>query len=154
QNADAERSFVRALELQPESLEILRDLTLFYLRENQTDKAFQRLNTVADNKKQAIHFELLGLAYSQAGKQTEAEAAYRKGLEKDPSRIAGDVYLFSSYMQNGRVEDGLKKLDEIIKKTPSNTIAYGAKAQIYQGQGKVQEAKEIYVQALKADPNS
>src|SRR5207237_431468 len=63
-------------------------------------------------------------------------------------------YLFADYMRKGHVDDALKALDDLIKKNPSNASAYGVKAQVYQNQGKLEEAKEIYVQALKVDPGA
>jgi len=154
QTADAEKSLLRALELKPDSQELLRDITLFYVRQKQMDRAIQRINAVPDAQKQAFHYELLGFANSQAGKAQEAENAYKKALEKDPAGTSADVYLFGDYMKNGRVDDGLKKLDDIIKKNPSNASAYGVRGEIYENQGKIEEAKQNYAQALKLNANS
>ena len=56
-------------------------------------------------------------------------------------------------MKNGRSDDGLKVLDELAKKQPSNAGTYVAKGIVFQQQGKIEEAKESYTQALKTDPN-
>jgi tetratricopeptide (TPR) repeat protein len=149
---DAEKNLVHALELQPDSQQIFRDLTLFYVRQKQSDKAIQRLNAVPDDKKQAFHYELLGIVYSQSGKLQEAEAAFKRAQAKDPKSTASDVFLFADYMKNGRVDDGLKTLDDIIKRAPENTSAYAVKAQLYESQGKIEEAKQYYIDALKANP--
>jgi tetratricopeptide (TPR) repeat protein len=153
-SADAEKNLVHALELQPDSQQILRDLTLFYIRQKQTDRAIQRISAVPDSKKQAFHYELMGLVYSQAGKLQDAENSFKKALEKDPSSRGSDVYLFSDYMKSGRVDDGLKKLDDIIKKNPSDGDAYQVKGQVYETQGRVEEAKKNYQEALKLNANS
>ena len=55
--------------------------------------------------------------------------------------------------QAGRLDEGLKKLDELLKKNPFNARAYGVKGYIYQAQGKLDQAVESYTQALKIDPN-
>jgi tetratricopeptide (TPR) repeat protein len=151
--SDAEKSLVRALELQPESEKGLQDLTQFYMRTKQTDKAIQRINSVPDNKKQAFHYELLGLVYAQAGKYSDAENAYKMALEKDSSKADSVGYLVSLYIQTGRLDEGLKELDVLIKKNPSNAGAYTVKGMIYEKQGKLEEAKQNYAQALKVDPN-
>jgi Flp pilus assembly protein TadD len=56
-------------------------------------------------------------------------------------------------MRTGRTDEGLKKLDEMIAKNPTNASAYAVKGQIYESQGKLPEAKSSYQAALKVDPN-
>lgn len=151
--ADAEKTFHRALQIQPDSQEILRDLVLFYIQQKQPDRAIQQINAIPEDKKQASHFELLGIAYSQAGKSQEAESAYKMALAKDPKRTSSEIDLVSEYMRTGRTEDGLRVLDEMTKQRPDNASAYAVKARIREGQGKTEEAKQDYAQALKANPN-
>jgi len=152
--ADAEKNFLKALELKPNSPELLRDLTLFYIRQKQADRAIQYIRAIPENKRQAFHYELLGIAYSQAGKSQEAESAYKTAIAKDPARTSSEVSLFNEYMKNGRSDDGMKVLDELAKKQPSNAAStYVVKGLVLQQQGKIEEAKENYTQALKADPN-
>ncbi len=74
-------------------------------------------------------------------------------MENDPARTTADVYLFADYIRDGRIDDGLKTLDDVIKRNPSNANAIGVKAQVYQSQGRIDEAKDSYMQALKVDPN-
>jgi tetratricopeptide (TPR) repeat protein len=152
--ADAEKNLLHALELQPNSQQFLRDLTLFYIRQKQADRAILRINTIPDDKKEAFHYELLGLAYSQAGKTQEAENAYKKALQKDPAHSNSDVYLFAQYLKDGHLEDGLKAIDDYIKNHPQGSGAYSAKALVLQTQGKIQEAKQNYEQELKLSPDS
>ena len=127
---------------------------MFYTREKQTDRAIQRINAIPDDKKQAFHYELMGLTYSQAGKLPEAEKAYKKALEKDPSRTSADFYLFNDYMRSGRTGEGLQKLNDMIKKNPRDSNTYAVKGSVYQRQGKIEEAEASYTEALKIDPYS
>ena len=151
--ADAEKAFVRALELQPDAPERLQMLVQFYAQTKQTDKAIQRLTAVPEENRRAYHYEWLGSVYSQMGKSQEAEAAYTKALEKDPKSNA-DAAIAALYIQTGRTEEGLRKLDELIKKNPSNAGAYTIKGMIYENQGKASDAKESYTRALQIDSNS
>jgi len=151
---DAEKSLLRALELQPDSQEILQGLTQFYISQKQTDRALQRINNVPEEKRQAFHYELMGLAYSQAGKLQESETAYRKALDKEPDRAASNAYLAAQYIQSGRLDDGLQQLDALLKKNPFDASAYATKGLISETQGKLDAAEQNYAQALKIDPNS
>jgi len=152
--ADAEKNMLRALEIQPESREFLQGLAAFYIRNKQVDKAIQKINSVPDEKKQAFHYQMLGSAYVQAGKLKEAEEAFKKAIEKDPSGTNAGGLLASLYINSKRYDEGLKQLDEILKRNPSNAGAMAVKGMIFETQGKVEEAKQIYTQALGADPNN
>jgi Tfp pilus assembly protein PilF len=152
--ADAEKSFERALELQPDSQSSLVELTTFYLRTKQADRAIQRINSIPDSKKQAFHYELLGSVYAQTGNLKESEIAYRTALEKDPSGTTAVANLANFYIQSGRLEEGLKALDLLTTKSPSNSGAFTVKGMIYQKQEKIADAKQNYALALKADPNN
>ena len=151
--AEAEKSLVRALELRPDSQEILRDLVLFYIREKQAAAAIQRINATPDDKKQAFHYELLGLVHSQAGNFADSEKAYKKAIEKDASHTNSETYLFADYIRRGRVDDGLQLLNEMIKKNPSNSTALTVRGALYDSQGKIEEARKSYTQALTIDAN-
>jgi tetratricopeptide (TPR) repeat protein len=150
---EAEKNFLKALELQPDSQEVLRALTLFYIRQKQAERAIQRLLMVPETKRQAFHYELLGVAYSLAGKSQDAENAYKAALAKEPGRTSSEADLFKEYMRKGRTEEGVKILDDLVKTNPSNASAYAVKATILEGQGKIEEAKKTYAEALKVNPN-
>ena len=154
QTLDAEKSLVRALDLQPDAMKSLQDLVQFYIRTKQTDKAIQRINAVPDDKKKAFHYELLGLVYTQAARNSDAEKAYEMALQKDESNTNSVGYLVSLYLQDGRLEEGLKELDVLIKKNPSNAGAYIVKGMIFEKQVKIEDAKKQYVEALKIDSNN
>jgi len=150
---DAERSFVKASELQPDLQKGMQDLVQFYMRTKQTERAVQRINSVPDDRKQAFHYELLGLVYAQAGRYSDAEVSYKKALEKDPASTNSVGYLAALYIQSGRFAEGMNELDVLIKKNPSNAGAYTVKGMIDENQGRIESAKQNYIQALKIDPN-
>src|SRR6185436_18549294 len=139
QTANTEKSLNRALELEPNSLETFAALVQFAVQNKQYDKAVKLINDVPDAKKVAFHYELLGAVYTEAGKAKEAEAAFKKASEKDPKRSNADAILASQYIKSGRLDEGLGKLDDVIKKNPANPAngpVYGTKGVIYEQQGK------------------
>ena len=95
-----------------------------------------------------------GSSTRRLAKYPDAENAYKTALEKDPSNTNSVGYLVSLYIQSGRLDEGLKELDVLIKKNPSNAGAYTVKGMIYEKQGKLEDAKQNYAQALKVDPNN
>ncbi len=150
--ADAERSFQRVFELQPDSLERLTELTQFYIRQGLTDLAIETVSTVPDDRKEAVHYEQMGMAYLQDGQFEAAEQSFQEGIANDPNRTVGHSYLTAQYIQTGRLDDALDQLDELISINSSDVEAYGMKGLVYQNQGNIVEAKANFTQALAINP--
>jgi len=151
---DAEKALTQALQLEPNSQEVLQAVTSFYVREKQTDRAIQAIDKVAGSGKQAFHDELTGVVYMQAGKLEDAEKAFKNALAKDPNRNSSRGYLTADYIQSGRVDEALKELEELIKRNPSEPTAHATKGLLFEKQGNLEEAKRNYTQALELDPNA
>src|SRR5262249_73323 len=62
-----------------------------------------------------------------------------------------DAALADLYLQGGRTQEGLQKLDEVTKKNPNNATVYIQKGLIYERDGKIPEAKDNYSRALQID---
>jgi len=151
--AEAEKSLIRAVDLAPNTEDNLRALVLFYVRNKQTNRALEKLNSVPDDRKQAFHYELMGAVASREGKLGDAENAYKKALEKDPNRFSSEQLLLDMYVQSKRLDEALKVLDARIKKNPANSAAFTMRGSLYEQMGNLQEAQHSYEQALQADPN-
>jgi tetratricopeptide (TPR) repeat protein len=149
----AEKHYLRAVEFGPTE-QSFRDLTSFYMRSKQPDRAIQKLNNVPDSQKQAFHYELLGTIAAASGKWRDAENDYMQALERDPSRTSAEMLLVRVYQQSGRADDGIKRLDALAKKDPKNGEVYAIKGYIFESQGKLKEAEENYLLALNVDPNN
>ena len=63
------------------------------------------------------------------------------------------MLLAQLYVQTGRVDEGIKTLDDVAKKAPKNNEVLALKGNLLQLQGKTKEAEEYYTKALQGDPN-
>jgi Tfp pilus assembly protein PilF len=150
----AEKSFLRALELSPDSEDILTNVAQFYMLQRKTDQAVKVIaDALPDAKKRAFHHELIGKVYSHAGHSTEAETAFKKALSMEPDRVDVIAELASEYINARRYDDALKQLDELLKRMPLNAKAYVMKGMIFQAKDDLNQAKESYDRALKIDPD-
>ncbi len=152
--AEAEKSLTRAFELQPGSEQILDALTTLDVNNQQVERAIQRLSSISENKRQAFHYELLGVLFSRTGKLQDAEKAYQRALEKDPTRASASYYLFNDYVRAGRIEDAGRTLAAILERNPSDSKAYALRGALLERQGKIEEAKQSYAAALTIQPDS
>ncbi|HEY2382939.1 MAG TPA: tetratricopeptide repeat protein [Terriglobia bacterium] len=152
--AEAEKSFAHALELEPNSQPVLQDLVQFYISVKQPQRAIDKLNSIPDNMKQAYHYDLLGAAYTNAGKLPEAEQALKKALEKEPGRVDTNFYLAMIYDRTGKDDAALQALAAVLRGNPSHSGAYTFQGGIYEKQNKLDAAKQSYTAALKINPNA
>jgi tetratricopeptide (TPR) repeat protein len=152
---EAEKSFLRALELAPQSEQLFAELIGFYAQIKQTERAMQKLNTIPDSQKTAFHYELTGMTAELAGKDADAESAYKKALEKDSNRIAVETRLFSLYLRTGRQEEAARQLDVLAEKplAPKNVV-YAMKGSLQTSRGDSAEAEQSYKKALELDPQT
>jgi tetratricopeptide (TPR) repeat protein len=152
--AEAEKSALRAVELDPNNFGRVDQLVRFYIETRQPEKAAQKVSAIADQQQKAPYYELLGGIYAGMGKVPDAEINYKKALEKDPKSVSPVAALAALYIQAGKLPEALQKLNEVIEKTPTNANAYATRGMVYESQGKPEDAKTNYRRALELDPNS
>jgi len=152
---EAEKSFLRALEIYPQSEQLFRELIGFYAATKQTDRAMQKLNAVPDSQKTAFHYELIGTTAEQAGKVEDAEAAYEKALEKDPKRTGVQTRLFNLYLRDDRVQEAERTLD-VLTENPlaAKNVVFAMKGSLQSSRGDTTGAEQSYKKALELDPQT
>jgi tetratricopeptide (TPR) repeat protein len=150
--SEAEKSFARALELQPDSPGMLQEAAFFHVRARQSDRAIQLIDRVSAGKTQAFQDELAGIIYAQAGKTREADAAFRKAVEKEPGRLSAMNFLAGLHFEAGRHDEALEWLNESLRKNPSQPKTLAIRGAILQSKGNLEGAKKDYALALEGDP--
>lgn len=149
---NAEAGFLRALELRPGSFEDFQALILFYLRNEQAQRAAERLVAIPEAAKTPAIHELLGLAYFAGGQFGESESAYRRALELEPNRWSSSEHLVALYLATSRTDDALAELNSLTGRNPGHAVAYTTRGMIYESRGDVDTAITNYTQALELDP--
>ncbi len=90
----------------------------------------------------------LGFTYDLARKFTEAEKAYRKGIEIDPKNKAARTNYGLMLAKSGRIDDARRQFAAVL---PPAAVQYNI-ASVYEQQGKTELARAEYQAALKTDP--
>ena len=153
--SEAEKSFLRALELAPQVEQLFAELISFYALTKQTERAMQMLNSIPDSQKTAFHYELIGTTAEQAGKIADAESAYQKALEKDSTRIGVETRLFNLYLRTNRLDEAAKTLD-VLAENPlaAKNVVYAMKGSLQTSQGDSAGAEQSYRKALELNPQT
>ncbi|MGE5612101.1 MAG: tetratricopeptide repeat protein [Bacillota bacterium] len=90
----------------------------------------------------------LGFCHELAGQAAEAEATYRQGIAKDPKNTLCRVNYGLMLARAGRSAEAKEQLRAVL---PEAQVHYNL-GSVYEQQGKREEARGEYEQALKIEP--
>ncbi|MGA7304517.1 MAG: FlgO family outer membrane protein [Rhodothermales bacterium] len=144
----AEAAFKKALELNPELISALVDVSTYYTDSGRTDEAYElALRAIQINPNNALGHFARGYSLRYAGMMEESEREMRAALALDSTntrfRSAG-----ITLMVNGRYEDA-RRAFAIDAPSP---YFYGFTAETYLAEGKVDEAIPLFERAELLGP--
>jgi tetratricopeptide (TPR) repeat protein len=87
----------------------------------------------------------LRVAYRNAGRYQEAEAAFRRSLELDPWRWTTHYALGALYLETGQPEEAEAEFRETVRLSPTATRAAYAIGEALEAQGRTEEAFSYYM---------
>lgn len=90
----------------------------------------------------------LGFCYELMGSAEQAEAAYKKGIERDPRDQLCRINYGLMLARLGRINEALVSLQAVL--TPA--AAHYNLGSVYEQQGKKAQAKMEYIRSLELDP--
>ena len=91
----------------------------------------------------------LGLCYELAGRKDDAEKSYQAGITKDPRNVSCRVNFGLFLARLGRMEEAKSQFTAVL---PAAQAHYNL-GSIYEQQGKREQAKNEFRQALQIDAN-
>lgn len=139
-----------ALKLDPKHKDSLYRLGVVYTQlRHYPDATIAWKLYVKATDQSADAYSNLGFCYELAGKNSDAEDAYKKGISRDPKNNACRVNYGLLLARNGRVNEATLQFQQVL--TPAQ-VHYNL-ASVYEFEGKPQEAKEEFRRAMAEDPN-
>jgi len=96
----------------------------------------------------------LVFALNQQGRLDEALDVLEKYISAEPDDLNAQFELVEIYLGLGKSAKALDVLNNIISARPRNTIAILARAALLEDMGRLDEAKEDYLQAVALDPQN
>ncbi|HEY3862855.1 MAG TPA: tetratricopeptide repeat protein [Verrucomicrobiae bacterium] len=144
-------AFEKALEMAPDNLSALRQITSLDIVEKHFTEAQARVTEVMGRHPKAPEIVLLqGDLYLAETKTNDAETSYSKAIEMDPDEPLGYLDLARLYVQTHKDPQALLRLSILAAKT--NDIAMMMIGEIHQAAGRYEQARDAYQKLIDIKP--
>ncbi|MDB5294842.1 MAG: hypothetical protein JWO31_825 [Phycisphaerales bacterium] len=140
----------KALKLDPKHRQTLYQVGIVLVKQRKLTEAIEAWNkyvTVTDGD--ATAYANLGFAYELAGRTTDAETAYGKGIRREPTNAVCRVNYGLMLARKERFNEATMQLQTVLSEADVN---YNL-ASVYESLGRKEQAKIAYRKALKLAPN-
>jgi tetratricopeptide (TPR) repeat protein len=145
----AVQQYEKTLKLSPKHRDALFRSGVVLVKQRKLVEAIEVWNRyVAVTGGDATAYANLGFAFELAGRTTEAEQAYQKGVRRDPANAACRVNYGLMLARKERFNEALLQLQTVLTDAE---VQYNL-ASVYESLGRKEQAKIAYRKALTSDP--
>jgi cellulose synthase operon protein C len=153
-NPDAEKLFSKALDLDPASVEALKDLATIDMMAKQPQKALDRVNAqIAKQPKLPSLYVLLAMLQSNSKDMPGAEASLEKAMQLDPANAAAINLYTSIEATQGKPEKAITTLEQWTKAHPTDGAAFATLGTLAEQMHDRDKAQAYYQKALQVQPD-
>ncbi|MBZ0110904.1 MAG: tetratricopeptide repeat protein [Thermoanaerobaculia bacterium] len=141
--AAAETAYSLGMELAPLQERWLYAAGVLAADRGDFETAVQRFRAVLERLPGAVLPSLrLGLALRELDRNSEAEGILLEVLEAEPGNLAAEAALGEIAVANGHYEDGIFRLERVLKRIPAANRLHYSLALAYRGLGNQEQARE------------
>jgi tetratricopeptide (TPR) repeat protein len=154
QNDKAEEQFKAAQDLDPDSEEVILNLSRLYAENGDLAHAAKVLASVPESQRTPKMEFALGAVYDQLKQPKDAIAAYKRAADLDPEDTRTLGALAQALLNDGQLDDSLKVFKQLSAADPEDASSIIHISEILRRQGKYEEALAMVKKAVKKDPDS
>jgi len=149
----AENRIRKALELKPNSKNLLHELAKIFLKSKNYSKSLEILMKLESrvNKKDILYKDI-GLAYFGMGKLEKAFDFSVKSLDKNPDYIEALFLKGKALRELGKFDEAMITFDKILKLDSKHRDTLYQKGKIFHNIGKYRESLDLFNQVLEFRP--
>lgn len=153
QSENAEKSFLKAIELDPSFIQAYNNLGNFFFKNKENEKAEEiiRKGLLIDENHPGLLYNL-GLVLDAAGKTEEAIESYKHSLVGEPLGVESLNNLGIAYNKTNNIQKAVKTFNNALKIDPANYKVKNNMGFAYKADGKGKEARRYYKEAIKSNP--
>ncbi len=150
----AEAIFEKVLADNPDSRNVLTNLTQLYYDQSEYQKIISLLESIPDSKMDPSLLYLLGSSYARTHNLDKAQDAFKKALEREPDSADIRQAYAETLMAQGNLEEARSQLQEIVKSDPQSPMSYVRLAQLDRQMGNFDDARKELEQARALAPDN
>jgi serine/threonine protein kinase/tetratricopeptide (TPR) repeat protein len=145
----------RALELDPESAEVLVTMGNLYREMGEYEKAIESYQRSLESRGDDPEAYLgIATAYGATGDYEKAETAYRRAIALRPGYWAGHNKLGRFYFDRSQYDLAAEEFKRVIELTPDNARGYANLGATHFRAGNFAEATSAYHRSIEVQPNA
>lgn len=149
---DSEKSLIKALTLDPHSLEARAALAKLYLLTDRNAKAEALYRGLLQDAEEVSFYANLGLACYKQRKFDDSRLAYRSAMELDPRSPERVAALGRACMACKKLTEAADLLEKASERMARDTDLLRMLAQCYERLGHTKEAADAYVRIHRLQP--
>jgi tetratricopeptide (TPR) repeat protein len=144
----------KAIEMDPDSLYLKRELATVYLQNKEGENAISVLEDILKEHPNDVRSLILYGGIQQVRKNTaEAINAYEKVIALDPKQEKVYSLLGGMYMDAGKLDQAKRVFDQLIDHFPASHSGHFFLGKIYVEQGKLTDAEKEFQKTLELVPD-
>jgi len=154
QTEKAEEQFKAAQNLDPDSEEVVLNLSRLYAENGDMAHANKVIENVPESERTTKMEFALGAVYDQMKRPKDAIGAYKRAADMDPEDARTLGALAQALLNDGQLDESLKVYKQIAAADPEDAGNLVHIGEILRRQGKYEEALTTVKKAVKKDPDS
>jgi tetratricopeptide (TPR) repeat protein len=154
QNEKAEEQFKAAQDLDPDSEEVVLNLSRLYAENGDLAHAAKVIEAVPVSERTPKMEFALGAVYDQLKRPKDAIDAYKRAADLDPEDVHNMGALAQALLNDNQLDEALKIYRQMADADPEDASTLVHISEILRRQGKYEDALATVKKAVKKDPDS
>ena len=148
--AEAEKMIQERMQQYPDDITLLEQLAELYQQQDDYPKALELYQkAIKRNPENTNLRKKLGALYAEIGKTEQAVAEWEKLVAGNSNRSDRHQQLGAIYLSHKMYPEAIAAYRQAIRLNPRDGYLYTQLASAYKIQGKIQEAADVYIDALQ-----
>lgn len=154
QNEKAEEQFKAAQDIDPDSEEVILNLSRLYAENGDLAHAAKVIEGVPEQQRTPKMEFALGAVYDQLKRPKDAVAAYKRAADMDPEDSRTLNALAQALLNDNQLDEALKTYKQLAAADPEDEGTLVHIGEILRRQGKYEDALAMVKKAVKKNPDS